>query len=63
MSRYSSEEIERMRVAMAKRDAKILKHTEIFSLVYYGCTGYKTMPIEKIVSHYNSWKQKHNNED
>ena len=61
MSNYTQGEIENMRAELARRDSKILKETDIFTLVYYGCTGYNTMPIEKIVKHYESCKNNKRN--
>ena len=56
MNSYTPDQIEKMRAELSKRDSKILKETDIFTLVYYGCTGYNTMSVEKIVKHYESWK-------
>jgi len=56
VSKYTDGEIEKMRAELSRRDSKILKQSDIFTLVYYGCAGYKTMHIEKIIKHYESWK-------
>jgi|TARA_Y100000310_G_scaffold300220_1_gene335716 hypothetical protein len=58
VNNYTDAEIETMRSELSKRDAEILKQTDIFTLVYYGCSGYKTMHIEKIIKHYEAWKDK-----
>jgi hypothetical protein len=50
-----------MRNDLSKRDSKILKPSDIFTLVYYGCTGYKTMSEEKLIKHYESWKNSKRN--
>tara|TARA_R110000765_G_scaffold328184_1_gene419200 strand:+ start:222 stop:407 length:186 start_codon:yes stop_codon:yes gene_type:complete len=58
---HTPEQIEKMRAALCRRDSKILKESDIFTLAYYGCIGYNRMPIEKIVKHYESWRNKKRN--
>jgi hypothetical protein len=61
VNNYTPGQIEEMRAELSKRDSKILKEPDIFTLVYYGCTGYNRMPIEKIIKHYESWRNKKRN--
>ena len=58
--KYTPAEIETMRVELARRDSKVLKQSDVFALVYYGCSSYKTMHIEKIINHYEAWQRKNN---